>query len=76
MVIEKVKKGAKSIYTEIKILFLAAKSDMIGFAGIQNDGILEFWYAGMLGLAERDLILSIFPFLSLFCLLSREERVG
>jgi hypothetical protein len=63
MVVEKVKKGAKSTYTEIKILLLAIKSDMIGFSGIQHDGILHFWNVGMLGLAERELILSIFLFL-------------
>ena len=63
MVIEKVKKGAKSMCAEIKTLFLTVKSDMIGFTGIQYDGILEFWNVGILGLAERDLILSIFLYL-------------
>jgi len=76
MVVEKVKKGAKPMYAEIKILFLAAKSDMIGFSGIQYDKIVEFWNVGKLGLAQRDLILSIFLFLWYFCLLSREEQVG
>jgi hypothetical protein len=76
MVVEKVKTGVKSMYSDIEILFLAVRSDIIGFTGIQYDGILEFWNVGMLGLAEPDLILAIFLFHPSFCFLSLEERAG
>jgi hypothetical protein len=52
MVVEKVKEGPMSIYPDIKVLFLVVWSDITGFAGVQYDGILEFWNVGMLGLAE------------------------
>jgi hypothetical protein len=52
MVVEKVKKGPMSMYSDFQILFLAVRSGIIGVVGIPYDGVLEFWNVGMLGLAE------------------------
>jgi hypothetical protein len=49
MVIEKVKKGAKTMYSDIEILFLAVRSDIIGVARVQYDGVLEFWNVAFSG---------------------------